>query len=221
MRRALAEVSTPLVCVIQHDRTFLRPVDVRPIVRAIVESDGAVGYVLMPTRSTANYVQQQRSRLGEHGIREDIQTLAIPVAHGTAPATQGAERQRLLPCLTWYDSTHLATTRYYLDFVFGAGEKLITRGHFIEAELGQVQFKDVCASGVAASQPRWRTYLFDDRVDAPIVGHMDGSRSQSYETLVQRVAAQHGTDPSRVIGRLGRLEPGRNQQSAAAAQGQR
>ena len=70
VRRALAEVATPLVCVIQHDRTFLRAVDVGAVVTALVESSGAAGYVLMPTRSTANYVHLQRSKLGEHGIKE-------------------------------------------------------------------------------------------------------------------------------------------------------
>ena len=85
----------------------------------------------------------------------------------------------------------------------------MTKGHFIEAELGQVQFQDVCARGVAVSLPRWRTYLYDDGIEAPAVGHMNGSSSQSFESLVQR-CVDNGTDPSKVKGRLGRLEADRN-----------
>ena len=70
VKDALANVTTPLVCVIQHDRTFLRTVDIPTIARAIIESHGTVGYVLLPTRSTANYVHQQRSRLGTYGVKE-------------------------------------------------------------------------------------------------------------------------------------------------------
>ena len=36
-----------------------------------------------------------------------------------------------------YDSTHVAVTDWYREFVFGSAEKLVTKGHFIEAELGQ------------------------------------------------------------------------------------
>ena len=121
----------------------------------------------------------------------------------------GTGRRRLLPCLTWYDSTHIATTRYYKEFVFGSSEKLVTKGHFIEAELGQVQFQDVCARGVAVSLPRWRTYLLDDEVSEPAVGHMNGSSSQSFASLVQK-CVENGTDPSKVKGRLGRLEADRS-----------
>ena len=53
VRAALDAVSTPLVCVVQHDRTMMRPVDVAEIARAVLASDGRVGYVLPPTRATA------------------------------------------------------------------------------------------------------------------------------------------------------------------------
>eukprot|EP00961_Rhodomonas_salina_P183286 2473936-Rhodomonas_salina.2 len=37
-KTALAHVSTPLVCVIQHDLAFLRPVDLRPVAAALLRS---------------------------------------------------------------------------------------------------------------------------------------------------------------------------------------
>ena len=68
-----------------------------------------------------------------------------------------------------------------------------------------MQFRDVCNRSVAVSLPRWRTYLYDDADDEPIVGHMNGSNSQAFEELVQQ-CVKHGTDASKVKGRLGRLQ---------------
>ncbi|KAL1522528.1 hypothetical protein AB1Y20_017515 [Prymnesium parvum] len=205
VRRALEEVRTPLVCVIQHDRTFLRTVALEPIARRMLLAAGAVGYVLLPTRSTARYVHQQSSRLGAHGIkhaRGELERLAIPL-HGEGESLGAEGGGRLLPCLQWYDSTHLALTSYYREFVFNGAEKLVTQGKFIEAELGQVQFQEMCSKGIAASLPRWRTYLLDDVVEAPIVGHMNGSNGCAHEVLVSKCQAE-GIDPSKVMGRLGR-----------------
>ena len=95
VRAALELVTTPLVCVIQHDRTFMRDVDIEPIVRSMLEHQGRVGYVLMHTRSTGNYPVSQHSRLRSKGVKAedcDIAKWAVPLP---------AAGRRLLPCLTW------------------------------------------------------------------------------------------------------------------------
>ena len=43
MRAALERVSTPLVCVVQHDRTMMRAVDLEAVARHVHASDGEVG----------------------------------------------------------------------------------------------------------------------------------------------------------------------------------
>jgi len=179
------------VCVLQHDRVFMRDVELGGVVGTMLEREGQVGYVLLPTRSTLNYAVKQGSRLAAKGLRQpecDIGRWAVPLP------TSG---RRLLPCLTWYDSTHLCLKSYYTDFVFSSKEKLVKRGGFIEGELGQLQFPEFVTHGVGAAIERWRTYLYDDGEEAPIVGHLNGSKYESWEVLNEKFGA-HGT------GRVGR-----------------
>jgi len=171
VRAALGEVHTPLVCVIQHDRTFLRAVDVEAVATSVLESKGAVGYVLLPTRSTHSYPQQVASRLGELGCRGDldITRLARPMS---------CAGLRLLPCPKWYDSTHISSTQHYQEVIFAEGEgRLLTQGRFIESELGGRQLNDFASLGIAAAVAVWATWLFDDGLPAPIVGHLNGART--------------------------------------------
>ena len=57
------------------------------------------------------------------------------------------------------------------------------RGSFIEAEIGQRQFEDFVARGVGEALRTWRTFLFDDGTDAPVVGHLNGARAAPAEFL--------------------------------------
>jgi len=206
VRAALELVDTPLVCVIQHDRTFMRHVDVEPIVRSMLEHQGRVGYVLMHTKSTGKYVVCQSSRLREKGVKAedcDIERLALPLP---------GEGRRLLPCLTWYDSTHLCLTSYYRDFVLNPAEGVVKKGGFIEGEMGQLQFPEFCSRGPALALERWRTYLYDDGSDDPMVGHLDGKRFKSLDTLRQIYG-------DRATGRKGRPEGWTDAPDPSAAKG--
>ena len=49
VRAALERVTTPLVCVVQHDRTMMRAVDLEAVAQHVHASDGEVGYVLLLT----------------------------------------------------------------------------------------------------------------------------------------------------------------------------
>jgi len=88
------------------------------ILRGMSAHKDAVGYVLLPTSSTGtgrHYAHTQRSRLGQMGWRGcDLERCAIDLG----------DTARLLPCIQWYDSTHVCRTSYYINWVFGGeGER--------------------------------------------------------------------------------------------------
>lgn len=125
------------------------------ILRGMSVHREAVGYVLLPTSSTGtgrHYAHTQRSRLGQMGWKGcDLESFALDMG----------ERCRLLPCIQWYDSTHVCRTSYYVHFVFGGeapscnehmphhaahGRKkppvpLVIRPGFIEDKFGQEQIR--------------------------------------------------------------------------------
>jgi hypothetical protein len=75
----------------------------------------------------------------------------------------------LLPLVYWYDSTHVATADHYRNFVFGP--RRLTKGNFIEADLGQQQLRDITTRGMAA-HGEYATYLLD--TPHRVVAHMHG-----------------------------------------------
>ena len=194
---ALQLVTTPLVCVVQHDRVLLRPVDLGAVCSHLLQQEeDTVGYVLLPIRATMNYPHRVRVRLGERGIRppaSDIEPLA------RAMSTTGG---RLLPCLGWYDSTHICLTRYYTGFVFGgtsdraaafaSPDRIVTKGAFLEAEFAPRQMDDVVQLGVDGCLARWRTYLYDDGVEEPVVGHLNGAQTVPMAVLQEQYGERSG-----------------------------
>jgi len=56
LKRALTHVRTPYVVVVQHDRNFVRAVDIAPIVRCM-EAHSDVKYVGLPTSTTLHYAR--------------------------------------------------------------------------------------------------------------------------------------------------------------------
>lgn len=131
---ALQLVSSRLVCVVQHDRALLRPLDMAGLCRAILDLGDTVGYVLLPTRATADYPHRIRNKLGERNMKppaSDIEPHAIALASGG----------RLLPCLTFYDSTHVCHTAYYRRKIFPRasedGEARAAHPHPIAPPLGK------------------------------------------------------------------------------------
>ena len=95
VREALPLVDTDYVCVVQHDRTFMRTVNLASVVRGMDAHPERVGYVLLPTSSTGTgrqYTHNQRSRLGQMGYRDcDLDALALALDAGS----------RLVPCIQW------------------------------------------------------------------------------------------------------------------------
>ena len=165
VRAALAHVRTPLVLVVQHDRTLLRPVDVAELAAHVLASDGAVGYALLPVSKHVDHLNKERTWLGERGVRGADADLAA-----CARALPSGGRQ-LLPCLAWHDSTHVASVAYYQQ-LFRTEKSILG---FIESGLGPRQAVDAVALGVPRFVDKWRTYVLDDGVAAAMVDHLDGS----------------------------------------------
>jgi hypothetical protein len=143
---ALRLVQTRLVCVVQHDRALLRAVGLSALCDGLLGLSERVGYVLLPTRATSGYPERMRTKLralgrpaGECNIEahaialpgrgSEAHATALPghcseahTPHAIAPPATGvrlpAAGVRLLPCLTFYDSTHVARTDWYREFVF-------------------------------------------------------------------------------------------------------
>eukprot|EP00912_Choanoflagellata_sp_UC4_P001144 UC4_evm1s712 len=101
------------------------------------------------------------------------------------PYTEAAG-YKFLPMIYWFDSTHLARTMWYKDFVFGRDEngKRRTGGKFIESDLGQAQLKEFVKGGLKA-HASYGTYLLDDEPQHRAVGHINGrtfdSNDQSWK----------------------------------------
>lgn len=144
--------------------------------------------MLLPTRATRNYRVQMASRLGERGVR-----LGAPVeTHAWPLPTAG---RRLLPCLQWYDSTHVASVAFYRR-LFALQPGL---GGFIESSLGPRMLADFARRGVAAALATWACFVYDDGRDAAIVGHLNGSSARPLAEL----DAEHAAHPGRT-GTVGR-----------------
>lgn len=110
---------------------------------------------------------QVRTWLGERGVRgaaADLGALARPLSAAAA-------KHRLLPCLAWHDSTHVASVAFYRR-LFQTEMSILG---FIESGLGPRQAADAVALGLPAFVHKWKTWVVDDGVPAAMVGHLDGS----------------------------------------------
>jgi hypothetical protein len=166
-------VDTKYVCVVQHDRTFLRHVPVKSIVAAMEASaswahqegsdglpDQVVKSVGLLTRSNMNYLQRVVGRPSFRGHHLDIELLTWkPLELRTGG---GANQPKLIPLLQFYDSTHIALTRHYLDFVFDAETRLVSRGGFVEDRLSGALLQSIRRFGLVVGHRPFGCYLFDD-----------------------------------------------------------
>lgn len=172
VKAALELVQTRFVCVMQHDRTFMRPFhDVLPLLKAMM-ADEQLKMVGLPTTTNdpSKYITQAITKLGEMKVHHPpFESLVV-----TSPV---CPQLRFIPMIMWHDSTHFASTEYYRSFVFGRRRRLVTKGGFIEDKLGQEQGMDLRNIGWR-SHANYGTFLLDDGAPAParMVGHLDGKR---------------------------------------------
>ena len=125
-------VQTRQMLVVQHDRCFMRSINLLRAVQCM-RADERVKYLLLPTRSTHNHAMTFRGRYG-------VQLPTIDVCG-----------VRLLQLGFWWDSTHLATVDHYRDFVLA--QPCVRCGVFPEDTLGKQMRDAVKAGGVDAVAP--------------------------------------------------------------------
>lgn len=224
LRIDCALVTTRYVMVVQHDRTWLRSCSIATVLAAMEgsrrwrhSSDGAeevresdepiVNCVSFVTRSTLNYISRFHGRATTRSLDVDLSNHVRYLSqeidfHEGAPAGPAF----LVPLLQFYDSTHLALTGYYRDFIFDPKRRLVARGGFVEDKVSTAMLRVMRRDGFAAGHRIFGTWLYDDgqswvgslknpdtarsyragRGAVPLVGHADGG---SYLTSEQRAAA--------------------------------
>ena len=180
LRRGICRaVATPFALVAQHDRSFVRAVDLAAVVDAMAaanakaplatsDADGEHGshakafrlnYVGFPTSTTVTHARHVRSKyaleIAPFEAPRFADSAEDEARRGEGEGEGENEHERsvaLLPLLQFYDSMHVASTRWYLSRVFGR-ERYCTlpKGGFIEDTLGQLMLR---AARDAASAAR-------------------------------------------------------------------
>ena len=125
-RRGLARVTTPYVMAVQHDRPFVKSVDVCEVVHAMCSPDGAsVNCIALPTGLLTTYEARSVSR-------------GLPAAF-FRERTREVAGLRLVPLAAFLDSTHVGRCAWFRERVFGAARHApLPRGAFLEDTMGQV-----------------------------------------------------------------------------------
>jgi len=162
--RGLQLVNTRLCCVVQHDYSFVRRVDLKPVAEAMEERPKQIKYVGMHSTSTKDYrhkiSSQYKIKLGGGGGGDDGRSGNVSVP--------------LCPLLFWYDKTHLAEVSHYKSF-FESGRVKLTQ--FVEDTLGQEMLAEIKEAGAKWEIPhsRYGTYLLVDS-EEPAIRHSHGRR---------------------------------------------
>jgi hypothetical protein len=165
LRRGICRaVRTPFVLVAQHDRSFVRAADLAAVVDAMAAANALaplsretpsadepskirLNYVGFPTSTTATHARHVLSKYALTVVPFEAPTsdFRLPTSGSDdddATTTTLTRSVALTPLLQFYDSMHVASTRWYLSRVFGR-ERYCTlpKGGFIEDTLGQLMLR--------------------------------------------------------------------------------
>ena len=197
----------------QHDRS-VRPVEVSHVLdvmetaneHTVCTDSGRVNYVGFPTTTTLSHRSYVASKYGL-AVEPVTRDVPDPKVDGSKPGRSGTDDHlrtnderpstlKLLPLVQFYDSMHVASTRWYLSRVFGRSRYVnLPRGGFIE-DTGQHMLRTIreeCAgpkasdaNAVARAHAAFGTFAQDDsrrpsaatltgrRFDCGWVGHKYG-----------------------------------------------
>mmetsp|Transcript_1394 Transcript_1394/g.1814 ORF Transcript_1394/g.1814 Transcript_1394/m.1814 type:complete len:304 (-) Transcript_1394:190-1101(-) len=163
LKRALSFIKTPYVMVVQHDRNFVRDIDLEELVQEMEKNASWLFYLGLPTSTTLalGYIEYV---LSKYSIR--------------IKSRQITPKLHVLPLIQWYDSTHICLTKHYTQFVYRGD--LVKKGGFVEDKLGQKQLADIRKTGLEA-HAEYGTYVLDDGIHQPIVSHLDGHDPLSFK----------------------------------------
>lgn len=142
-----------------------------------------VNYVGFPTSTTITHAHHMRSK---HALELDPHKVTIPVPppDATNPGSnpsgdvhddKNPREIRLCPLVQFYDSMHVASTRWYLSRVFGVRRYCnMPRGGFIEDTLGQHMLAVVRGPEGLAAHADFGVFLYEDDTGETKCGHIDG-----------------------------------------------
>ena len=211
LRRGMVRVKTPFVLVAQHDRSFVKAVDLENILPKMhnvnvknqlksssdAESGTATASITATSTRTASHTHTRLNYVGfptgttithAHHVRSKYALEVTPFEVGSDDAGDDNQKNKitLLPLVQFYDSMHVASTRWYLSKVFGR-ERYCTlpKGGFIEDTLGQMMLKDARAcreNTVSDNVSEFMSQKYGvfvrvasmDDPGSPVCGHIDG-----------------------------------------------
>lgn len=180
LKEGMALVETEFVVVLQHDRDFRRLVAVPRVVRSMRHFN-RLKCVSFPTSTTdpRKYIQKVQ---GSYNL-----AVAPYVIH------DDANMSTFVPLVQWYDSAHIASTKHYREFVFSTEAKRVSKGGFIEDQLGQLELQHIKDDGVGAAHPFYGNYVLNDGNSVNPVRHLDGHDSR----IERKLAADNGAEQQR------------------------
>eukprot|EP00928_Gymnodinium_smaydae_P070705 TRINITY_DN54488_c0_g1_i1.p1 TRINITY_DN54488_c0_g1~~TRINITY_DN54488_c0_g1_i1.p1 ORF type:complete len:401 (+),score=55.07 TRINITY_DN54488_c0_g1_i1:3-1205(+) len=163
VKAALEEVKTDYVLVVQHDRCFVSPIRLRPLLKLLANGSHGVNYLGFPVNNQSTYRNPQTIAERHAGFKvEHVERDGIC----------------LLPLLMWYDTTHLASVKHYKEFVLPR----VQRGDFIEEGFGIQEVNDIVSNGMAAHQKYGNYLVVDSRTSRRYcVAHLEILRSKGPE----------------------------------------
>lgn len=157
LKAGLEMLRAPYALVLQHDRILKRPFDVQDVLISMMRRPGLIRYVGLASNSSVNSIPRYR-------------TMHIPVQ---THVVESFGRRTLVPIPFWYDSSHIANVKFYLDFVFGwhvmPGTKQYDKpfrlktGDFPEDKLGNAMLAYLRVHGMKMHK-LFGCYLLDDGV---------------------------------------------------------
>jgi len=182
VKRALQEVRTSLVCVVQHDLVFRRKIHIVPLLNVIQEKNNGVNYIYFKRDAQKNYREKAKSL---HRLE-----LGPPKSFGAMMDTS------LIRLPRYFDGTHVACTEWYRNFLYGTNFK---PGQFIDQSIGKQMLhramektESIIVDGdelsigvhdVCATFGCWMWYNEED----PLIEHLNGRTHLGKSELMLRV----------------------------------
>jgi hypothetical protein len=169
LKMGLEMCKTPYVAVFQHDRVVLRPFGLERILRLLRAAPGVVNYVGLASNSTLVDALDEQLAMSKFGLS--------PLVHGRGSFFfEGTE---FLPLYFWFDSTHVASVRFYLDEVMkprypkDAPPMRFKVGDFVEDKYGQKMRQDIKEGGLEA-HAKYGTFIPMPADGEMVVQHVNG-----------------------------------------------
>jgi len=158
-------VTTPFVCVAQHDNFFVSEVPLPSVLQTMMDNDWLKCVHFMST-ATIDYVKKTRRRYDM-----DLEPLVR--------RNEGMLEYSLIPLVFWFGRTAISRTDYYTDFVL---DRPLRLGDHLEELLGVKQLRDMQQRGPANAHPLWGNFVLDQGRE--VLYHLSGRRARAAKSVI-------------------------------------